>query len=384
MDNLKYYDVIIAGAGPVGLLLGLRLNQLGLNFLILEKRTEPHSNSRSIGIHPPALEVFDEIGLSKPLISTGICIRKGKAFHDKNQLLGTLDFGLCPKPHNYVLVLPQFQTEHILRKKLLEKSPGSLKNGVEVTNFRQNNQHINVEFHDGDKPYTIKSSYLAGCDGKASTIRRKAGIAFNGYIYPYRYAMGDFEDNTTFENDAAIYAGKHGLVESFPLAGKARRWVAELPSGMNECSLPEFCNIIFERAGFILDQSSNTMFSLFKAECFLAGTFRSGRVLLAGDSAHLLSPIGGQGMNLGWLDAWQLGEALQKTLKQGPVNENHLIHWGNKRKKKAGKAIKNSEFNMALGQRTAWPCWRKFLIKRLINYPFNRMLARKFTMRGLS
>lgn len=382
MNKQKHYTVIIAGGGPVGLFLGLRLAQLGINFIIIEKRTETHSHSRSIGIHPPSLEMFDTLGLSQQLMSNGILIRKGLAFQDAGHLVGTLKFELSPKPHQYVLTLPQFQTEQILKKALLEKIPGCITYG-EISDLKQNNEYIIIDYQKSSTQHSIKSSFLVGCDGKTSIIRKKTGISFVGSKYPYRYAMGDFHDNTNFESNATIYIGNDGLVESFPLSGNVRRWVAELPKGISDCSTNQFNEIIQRRTGFRLDQSSNTMFSNFQAEYYLASRFHLGRVLLAGDSAHILSPIGGQGMNLGWMDAWQLGFALHDSLHPKSTPYKILAKWGHKRRGKAKKAIKRAEINMALGQQTQWPKMRTFAVKRLITFPFNKLTAKMFTMRGL-
>ncbi|MEX0779573.1 MAG: NAD(P)/FAD-dependent oxidoreductase [Balneolales bacterium] len=383
-DSPEYCDVLIAGAGPVGLLLGHRLNQLGINFIVLEKRNDPYNHSRSIGIHPPSLELFDQIDISKLLLNKGICIKKGRAYYDANELLGTLNFTLCPGPHQYVLTLPQYQTEQILRDSLLEKAPGCIKSGVEVLGLRQYDHYVETEAYKGRKKISYRTSYLIGCDGKASIVREKSGISFTGGKYPYRYAMGDFDDNTGYVNQAAIYIGDEGLVETFPLSDGVRRWVAELPGITDECTISQFCGIISRRTGFIISQSSNSMFSNFEAEHYMAGRFHQNRVLLTGDSAHILSPIGGQGMNLGWLDAWHLGKALQETLNQKSPSMQPLVRWEKRRMQSARKAITRAEINMALGQKSQWPKLRKMAIERLINFPFNRLMSRMFTMRGLS
>ncbi|MEX0772748.1 MAG: NAD(P)/FAD-dependent oxidoreductase [Balneolales bacterium] len=384
MTIREHYDVIIVGAGPVGLFLGLRLMQLGVSFIILEKRAALHSHSRSIGIHPPSLELFDEIGLSEQFLNKGTCIRKGKAFRDASHCIGTLDFDLCPKPFTYVLTLPQYHTEQILQEALLEKAPDCIRRGLEITSFRQSEHQVEIKYLQGPKKYNLTSSYLIGCDGKNSIIRERSDIPFEGGKYPYRYAMGDFEDNTKFESNAVVYIGNSGLVESFPLSGNIRRWVAELPKDVHDCSLPQFCEIILRRTNFELNKSTVTMFSNFDGEHYLAGKFNLGRILLIGDSAHVVSPIGGQGMNLGWMGAWHLGEALQNTLKQKYSSGRFLSNWEKRHRKKATKAIKRAEFNMALGQKSKWPELRSYIVKYLLKFPLNNLIVRRFTMRGLN
>ncbi|MEX2640122.1 MAG: NAD(P)/FAD-dependent oxidoreductase [Balneolales bacterium] len=382
--NQQPYDVIIAGAGPVGLLLGLRLQQLGLNFILLEKRREPFQHSRSIGIHPPSLRLFDRLQVSKPLLREGICIQTGLALYDKTRELGMLDFGRCPKPYSFILSLPQFHTERILKEALLERRPGCLRESLEVVDFREHPTHVTVTVRDAAGIVaTVRSRFLVGCDGKNSRVRTRAGLAFRGWTYPGHYAMGDFRDETAFGCKAVIYVDNEGLVESFPLPGSRRRWVAELNGTSGPASPVDFCRVIENRTGLQVDASTQSMYSGFKAGHYLAETFYAGRVLLAGDAAHLISPIGGQGMNLGWLNAWDMGEWLGQTVYRTCPDMKRLRKWDIKARLRSRKAMRRAGFNMALGHKTRWPGLRRRLIALLLKPPFNKRLARRFTMEGL-
>ena len=380
--NANQYDVIIAGAGPVGLFLGLCLDRLGLSFVILEKRRIPSKHSRSIGLHPPSLELFDKINLSNQLIEQGICIKKGHAFQDHHTKLGTLDFSLCPKPHQYILSLPQNLTEAIMEKALPGEHP--VIRDAEITGFDQDDDGMEVCFKDShNQPSRMTASYLVGCDGKNSIVREKANIVFHGKTYPYHYAMGDFDDHTDFCNQAIIYLSQEGLVESFPLPDNKRRWVAELPVGFDG-NLDTFVHILAFRTGHKPDIKSNSMFSAFTAEHYQAAGMHSGRVFLAGDSAHLLSPIGGQGMNLGWMDAWQLAHALKDANLTSNNDRDIFKVWEKHRTRCSQQAVKRAEFNMTLGQKNDYPRLRNIAVKNLLRFPFNRLLVKRFTMRGLS
>ncbi|MEX0686851.1 MAG: NAD(P)/FAD-dependent oxidoreductase [Balneolales bacterium] len=383
MLGQQHYDVVIAGAGPVGLFMALRLSQLGLNYLILEKRHVRFTHSRSIGIHPPSLEMLDQLNISDQLIKQGVRIEEGHAYQDQHTVLGTLNFKLCPKPHCYVLSIPQHQTESILENALPDHK--ALKKGFEIITFNQYDHSIQIDFKDEfNSTQSVEASYLVGCDGKNSTVRKKAGITFQGDIYPYHYAMGDYKDDTQFGSRAAIFLSGDGLVESFPLPGNKRRWVTELQSGYKECAQEKFLQIIQERTGYNPNPLNNSTYSTFIAEHFLASRFYFGRVFLAGDSAHIVSPIGGQGMNLGWLNAWHLANAMAIARKNEMSGDIIFKTWEKQRMKSAEKAIKRAEFNMALGQKSNWPRLRGLTIKRLLRYPFNRAIANRFTMRGLN
>lgn len=376
----QHVDVIIAGGGPVGLFLGCRLIQLGLNIRILEKTTQPHQHSKSIGVHPPSLELFDQLGLAEKFLDHGKKISRGYAMSGPDERTGMLDFSVCKPPHQYVLTIPQHKTESILEQKITQFDDDILIRGAEVTDIKQNQESVTVSYNDTE---SVSANYVIATDGKQSQVRKLLGIIFAGGQYPYTYAMGDYSDNTGFGSDAAIYACPQGLAECFPLPDGRRRWVAQLPDDVQETDKNQFARIISERTGIFPDVTECTMFSNFNAEHFLADRFVSGRVLLAGDSAHIVSPIGGQGMNLGWLDAWAAADVMAEIGHSGVFDSVLLEAYHTNRKRVAIQAIKRAEFNMKLGHRNSWPTTQKALLWLLLHTPARTILANRFTMRGL-
>lgn len=391
-------DVIIVGAGPVGLFLGCRLAQLGISFRILEKRTSRFQHSRSIGIHPPSLERLEPLGVVNEVLDRGTRIKRGLGFINTT-FVGTLDFSACPPPYNFVVTLPQFETEAILEKRLCKLAPKRLLCGIEVANLQQTNDGVivGVKWENGktEKPVLsnsegwengirrISAKYLVACDGKDSTVRQLAGISFRGADYPDTYVMGDFADNTQFGEDAAIYLTKEGLIESFPLARGVRRWVAKTNGRVTEPSVALLAELVKARVRHDLPVNTNSMLSSFGVQHYLADTFVQGRVLLAGDAAHVLSPIGGQGMNLGWLDAWAVAEALENVLLKKTEAAEELRRYDSSRRRAARIAIRRAEFNMRMGRQTRFSFAKYALAKLLLKEPFATMLAKTFTMRGL-
>ncbi len=390
--NMQTTDVLIVGAGPVGLFLGCRLAHLGISFKIVEKRTSRFQHSRSIGIHPPSLEKLELLGVADEIVARGTSIKRGHGFVN-TQYVGSLEFSNCPKPFNFIVTLPQFETEAILEKRLCKLAPESVWHGAEVVSVQQNNNSALVEIRNlktgklENKNQQVKTvvsaKYLIACDGKDSTVRHLASISFRGKDYPDTYVMGDFEDNTKFGTDAALYLTNEGLVESFPLARGRRRWVAKTNERVTELSVELLAGLVRVRVHHELPVTTNTMLSSFGVQRYLADTFVKGRVLLAGDAAHVLSPIGGQGMNLGWLDAWVVANVLENILLKNRNAAEELKKYDSSRQHSARMAIRRAEFNMRMGRRTRFSFAKYALAKVLLKEPFASKLINMFTMRGL-
>lgn len=379
----KSYQVIIVGGGPVGLFLGCCLHHLDISFAILEKREERISHSRSLGIHPVSLELFETLGFADVFLDTGITIKRGLAFSDTGKI-GSVSFASCPEPFNFILSLPQYKTEEILEHHLFKLEPNALVRGAKVTNITERTDHVTVEYVHSAQKNTLQTEFLVGCDGKESIVRKQAGIPFEGFSYPDTYIMGDFTDNTNFGSDAAVFLSKDGLIESFPLSGSRRRWVIKTTSYFESVTRHDIEGLVAKRISHDLSEEKNYMLSSFGVQKLVATPMAGGRIALAGDAAHIVSPIGGQGMNLGWLDAWDLSKVLEACLKKQDSNHNtELKKYAERRNKIAGNAIKRAELNMKLGRETSLPHFRNALVWLMLMPPLNKLMARLFTMRNL-
>ena len=380
------YDAVIVGGGPVGLFLGCRLAQLGLDFVVLEKHAEPLQHSRSIGIHPPSLERFGQLGLVDDLLSKGIKVRKGLAFGSSKlkplpERLGELDFSLCPEPYTYVLTLPQYVTESILEERLCTARAGALWRRAEVKEVREGADSAEVVCKRDGETERLRARAVIGCDGKNSVVRNAAGIPFKGGRYPDSYLMGDFADLTDLGHDAALYLTQEGIIESFPLPDQVRRWVVKMPHALEGTTARDLTDVVKQRLGVEVPAETNTMLSSFGIERYLAKRFAAGRFALAGDAAHVVSPIGGQGMNLGWLDAWRLADALLETKRGAGLGV--LERYSRSRRRAAQAAIVRAEFNTVMGRGTPLAPLRDFGLRGVLNTPLKRAFAYMFTMRGL-
>lgn len=373
--------VTISGGGPVGLFLGICLLKSGIDCRILEKREHPVSDSRSLGIHPVSLALFDKTGITKPFLEKGLKIQEGIALNQHREL-GRISFKNCPGPHNYILSCPQFYTEEILRDEIMELNPDALLTGTEFIRFSEEGEFVITKYKDSDgQTKATKSSFLIGCDGKNSAVRKVASIHYSGKRYPDTYIMGDFKDNTSYQNQAAVFLPPEGLIECFPLPNGMRRWVVKTKSYIQQPAKALLAELIQQRIGKHPGNDEPTMLSSFGVQHFMAESLVKNRVLLVGDAAHVISPIGGQGMNLGWLGAWKAASTIQKVLENGDLNK--LNDYGRYQKRIATKAAKRAEINMKLGRQRRFPVFRDLFLRCVLHTSLGDTAAELFTMRHL-
>jgi len=373
-------EVVIVGGGPVGLFLGCALAQEGVSLAVLEQRQALTADSRSIGIHPPALRHFATLGLAEALLARSVKVKRGHAFAN-TRLLGTLDFAALPEPYRYVLTLPQAQTEELLAQRLYQLQPDALRLGASVTAIEQDSAGVTAVYQQGGHRRRLRGRYLVACDGKRSLVRQQLAIPWRGGSYPDSYLMGDVRDDSALGDDAAIYLCDAGLVESFPLPGGLRRWVVKTECYLKEATAADLAGLLAARLGVAVAPASATTVSAFGVQRYLAARFVVGRVILAGDAAHVVSPIGGQGMNLGWLDAGYLAALLPRLLL-GEAGVDQTYH--RQRQQAARTAIRRAEFNMCLGRRWRYPGLRNAAVRAMLMPPLAGLLARVFTMDGLA
>lgn len=382
----KNIPVVIVGGGPVGLFMAILLLKKGIDCRVLEKRAEPVPDSRSLGIHPPSLKLMNELGILNPFLKAGLKIKKGIASTGTKKL-GEIDFSVLPEPFNFILACPQFETEKILRETVNRLNSNCLMTNSEFVRFSQDNSSVVVNYQDeNDQVQQMECRYLMGCDGKNSTVRKEASIHYSGERYPDTYIMGDFEDTTSLENDAVVFLPEQGLIESFPLPDGMRRWVVKTDEFISSPSEAFIIKQVKERIGIELSDAASTMISSFEVQHYMAENFVKNRVILAGDAAHVVSPIGGQGMNLGWLGAWNLGNLLAENRSEWPKKSaslKFLKKYDNAHRKVVRKAARRSELNMYLGRAYVIPEIRNFIVRVMLSRYFHHKSAELFTMQNL-
>ena len=395
-------DVLSSGAGPVGLFMAALLLQDGMDVQILEQRSAPEPHSRAIGIHPPALAALAGTGVAEALVAEGVPIRRGVAVAGGN-CLAQMSFAGVSDRFPFVLSLPQGRTEALLERRVNELDAGALHRGVRLTRLSDDGARVTVEAESGSALLRYTAPLVIAADGVRSTVRALRGVAVRVKEYPDSYLMGDFADNTGFGPDAALFLAAAGIVESFPLPGQRRRWVVRLgagdltignlttaggPAGGGSAAGGQggdagwLMRCVRERTGLGIDAGTNSMLSRFGVRTRLARRMVTGRVMVIGDAAHEVSPIGGQGMNLGWLDAAALAPIVSAAVR-GQEVEAALRTFECTRLRAAARATRQAEINMALGRPLPdrLSAVRNRTIGGVAAVPaLNALIARRFTM----
>jgi len=299
-------EVAIVGAGPTGLALAVTLASAGIDYVIVDRLAEGANTSRAAVVHARTLEVLDELGAAKDLIARGVPVTRF-AVRDGSRRLLTVAFDGLPTPYPYTLMVPQRETEAVLLARLRALG-GDVHRPSEVASVVQDEDGVTLTMTSGE---TLRAGYAVGADGMHSAVREASGIGFTGSAYGESFALADVTmDWAPGPGEVSLTFGAAGLTVVAPLPGGHYRVVATVDEAPATPDLAFVQRLLDERAPGLAKVTGLAWSSRFRVHHRVADHYQVGRLLLAGDAAHVHSPAGGQGMNTGIQDGYALGRAL--------------------------------------------------------------------------
>jgi 2-polyprenyl-6-methoxyphenol hydroxylase-like FAD-dependent oxidoreductase len=317
-------DVLVVGAGPTGLLLASELVRHGAACRIIDKAAAPCAEDRATSVHSRTMEIMQHLGIAERFVALGNPLRGTSTYTQRgDKRVFHLGFDEMDSPFPFVLGLEQFNTERLLIDHLATLG-AQVERKVELLGFQQDAAGVDATLrHSDGREEQLRVRYLVGCDGAHSRVRHTLSLEFEGTDYAMDFLTGDFAiANWRFPDDEiAIFLSPAGSITIAPLARHRFIFFADLGEAdlsqpvKGEPTLEEVQRLMDERGPLGTRFSDPTWKTYFRIHSRQVSQYRQGRVFLAGDAAHIQSPIGGKGMNTGLQDAFNLGWKLALVLK---------------------------------------------------------------------
>ncbi|NEC91003.1 rifampin monooxygenase [Streptomyces sp. SID12501] len=383
MDMDMDMDVTVVGGGPTGLMLAAELRLHGVRVVVLEKDAEPTPVVRSLGLHVRSIEVMDQRGLLERFLA------HGKQYPVAGGFFAAMD---KPAParldtaHPYVLGIPQTVTDRLLLEHATELG-AEIRRSCELVGLSQDGQGVTAELADGTR---LRSRYLVGCDGGRSTVRKLLGVRFPGEPTRLQALLGEMKVGVEQATVAAVVAEVRKTQKWFglgPMGDEGVYRVVVPADGVTEDrsapTLDEVRKQLRAYAGTDFGVHSPRWLSRFGDATRQAERYRVGRVLLAGDAAHIHPPVGGQGLNLGIQDAFNLGWKLAAEIA-GRAPEGLLDSYHSERHRVAADVLDSTRAQTHLMSTEPGPQSVRRLLSELMDFEdVNRFLIEKLTAIGI-
>ncbi|MFZ1220122.1 MAG: FAD-dependent monooxygenase [Chthoniobacterales bacterium] len=321
-------EVLIAGAGPVGLALALELQRFGIRFRIVEKKAERSKTSKALGLQPRVSEVFAILGIKAEFGARGFGDIRAVNFHSGGRKL--LRIALRPPVDQagrdatqpQLLIIPQSETEEILERTLAARG-NLVERRRELIGFEQNGDRVRalVRSENGVEE-TVAAQFLVSCEGAHSVVRKQTGFSFAGTTMPMRFLLADVTiDWDRPANEVQVWFHRDGVLGALPFGAQKWRLIIECAADAGgepeEVTLSLIQRLVVERMGAGIAIRDPVWLSDFRINARMVDRFRDRRVFVAGDAAHIHSPLGGQGIATGIQDASNLAWKLAAVLRNG-------------------------------------------------------------------
>ena len=333
--------IVIAGAGPAGCLAALYLAQQGLPVVLCEAEDELPVDLRASTFHPPSLEMLDALGLAKPMVEMGLVVDCYQYRDRRTGEVAEFDMSLIAEDTAFPfrLQLEQYEMTRLAVAALADEPSAEVRFGSRVTDFEQDDAGVDVQLDTPSGPLKLRGSFLLGCDGASSAVRKAAGIGYGGFTYDEKFLVvsTDFPFEDVFENLSYVnYVADPD--EWCVVLRTDKLWRVLFPTHpetaddeaylLSDAHVQERLQHLHARdEAYAIGHRT-----LYNVHQRVSETYVNGRVALAGDACHINNPLGGMGMNGGLHDAWFLAEKLTRVLKDGADHAPLLAHYDRQRR----------------------------------------------------
>jgi 2-polyprenyl-6-methoxyphenol hydroxylase-like FAD-dependent oxidoreductase len=299
-------DVLIVGAGPVGLFLATECARRGLRWRLVEERSTQSEHSKALAIMPRTLEIFDMAGVVPPFLQAANRVTAA-AIITHGHRLAHMQFTPEESPYSFIAMVPQDVTERLLVEELRRRG-GSIEYDTVFVSAVQYNDYVTATLDHKGEHIELRAKFVVGCDGAHSTVRHLLDLPFEGAQYEAMFLLADIETNEALpSNEMQLCPNELGPLAIFPMSSTRRRIVATIETAQGDTpSLDLVQKMLVQRAPSGIDARALLWSSYFRIHHRQVSQMRVGRMFVAGDAAHIHSPFGAQGMNTGLQDVWNL------------------------------------------------------------------------------
>jgi 2-polyprenyl-6-methoxyphenol hydroxylase-like FAD-dependent oxidoreductase len=316
MPNIAFdTDVLIVGAGPVGLFLANECARRGLRWRLIEAQPLQSKHSKALAIFPRTLEIFDMAGVVDPFLEAANRVTSVTVVvHGRP--LAHMPFKPEESPYPFIAMVPQNVTEKLLAEQLKRKN-GAIEYETTFVSAAQHDDFVSVTLDHKGQHRELIAAVVVGCDGAHSVVRHLLKLPFEGAEYPYSFMLADIETNETLPADQLkLCPNEFGPLAIFPMSATRRRIVATIPNVEGDApSMDLVKKMLSQRAPRGIEARALHWSSYFHIHHRHVAQLRQGRIFIAGDAAHIHSPFGAQGMNTGLHDVWNLAWKLDFVLR---------------------------------------------------------------------
>jgi len=324
---------LIVGAGPVGLTLALELTRYGVPIRLIDQAAHRTETSKALVVWARTLELLDRARCAQPFLAAGMRVTVA-TIHGGGAPIARIDLDAVPSPYPFALMLPQSETERLLEEQL--RALGVLvERSTALTAVSQDGDHVHAGLRHADgRDEACQIPWVIGCDGAHSVVRHQLGMTFTGSTQPSDWDLADVHLSGLGASSAEISIFWHadGVLAIFPIAPGRYRVIADVGTASDESRRPaptldEIRGLVARRGPPGIEVTDPIWLSSFRINERKVAQYRSGRVFVAGDAAHVHSPAGGQGMNTGMQDAfnlaWKLALVVRGTAAAEPLLDSY-------------------------------------------------------------